>query len=452
MAVERTEQRFEVSVECLDQLKILLAQTMIEAKHSPTEIETVYFLDDIGNTRHRFRLRIYHAADPLAFLEYKRERGGRNSKNRLRVDPSVTSALDKDQNPNSIAAFCNAETLKALAQEDIDGSTILKTGAVESRRHEFGDPESDSRVTLDTGERFFGYFGNDRSQRLIVGKSRNVKVEIKGSDEVAIERVKSAISEVVELKPLPDRELELKNLYLQMMYEQVVDRKSVNEVPDSEIEIKLEIEPDSRILDVTYERLLNGDDTWSTFETGIYRRDDRLINFGFHEEDSLHEGMVIVVDGLERGFGMKIKECATEQSGTLIRKETVEIHLRPFNDEEKEALQRKAEAHLAKPLTEIGEIAKTKKYIIIQSKLTGRFYKLCLDRCEFKGKTLHQIEIEYKGLPKGSTLSEKSKDELIKEITAEIETLADWLRSNSNLPLKVTSLTKFDWLGSLTFP
>jgi len=461
----RREIRFGIETDQINVIKAALGKVFQEQPHSGQVVQTIYYATrEFGFPNGGFvRERRYLSQDdtattPLGALEIKFDEAGCVTKTRSRDFQDVG---------NTLANLGKIGDLEKLFELGLDREMVLKVVGdiglnpllplVETicQRHYY--IQGGQRVTLDINEHKWGYFGEQREERVLLDGETCGRLEIKAPNESELNQAWETVnSSGVRLLASENRKKEFQHLYLTKM-EELNQRRSVseftNEVPGNEVEAKLQIINVDQPLSITdrlFSDILEGRVPSFAGMTGkevLKEWEFRFINYGYKRDGKLEEALVVVIDPNTDSFAVKKKGNPTTTEGpALIRSENVYKYLGPFSDETEVGIINEEQEKTGLELIRVGEVARRKRYTYISNKVTGRNYKVGADICRSSGCQMSQFEIEYMGRT-GKVLT---TDCTVREIMGEIGAIKSFLFERYKDVLVPTNLTKFQWLVSLS--
>lgn len=339
--------------------------------------------------------------------------------------------------------------------EEIEFKPLLPLVETVSRRLYFGDGKL--RVTLDEWEECWGYFGEERRDRVLLRRNEMGRLEFKTeSREEAEVAIGLLIRAGIDLLITESRKKEFQRLYfahLKHVRQRNEAEVFTNEMPGVELERKLqvlEMEDPLTLVDLLHKDALDGSILGFGCMPGkevIKEWEMDFINYGVESSDgTLEEEAVVVVDNKIDRYAIKKKGKSVAGVGkSMVRPEVLVEVFGKFDDVAETAFLRNLELETGCLIVKVGVVKRRKRYTYITNQETGRNCKVGVDVCRFGSHTMSQMEIEYMGRTGKHDLDGGELD----KIEAEIDRLQSFLEDKYVGKLIHTTQTKFQWLLSL---
>ncbi len=176
--------------------------------------------------------------------------------------------------------------------------------------------------------------------------------------------------------------------------------------------------------------------------------------YGYWKSNNLIRLFVLIYHPSTNKFWLRRKEdysspiaVYTGKLAHIARKEETIIFQKIYNEKAGLEIIKKEEKRLGYKIVFVGSIVRQKRYFMVEKKDTTRTYSVALDRCRSRGRTLNQLEIEYKWIREKSRQYTKGVENIINKDLKEIQKML--LNSKIGGKFVPTYLTKWEWLLSL---
>lgn len=348
---------------------------------------------------------------------------------------------------------------------------IPQLGMVYRRRHLHPvDQGVNCRITID-GDLSYYAFGEDNPNHGIqIGREGLTKLEVKYLDSEE-DFVRPLLESLREKGAIPITTLQHKAIALlresqKLLFPASTKRKLhpaiesdpmhslrfanlVNEVPGTEIELKLNVEPQLplKLIRLIRDRFSSTQtEPFSTLpgQTEISYWRYFLDIYGYMDEEEMKQAFVVVRHPDKSKFMVQEKGPARInpdlESGILNRTEEKFRVERTYTLADLDVIKAMFEEKLKRDIHLVASNRRTKYYLFVKNDNSGRYYNIAVDLSEGNDANLVQVEVEYKG--KVTDVSTRAPGE---EVTAELNELADTIKQTPGFILTPTTLTKFQW-------
>lgn len=488
---KRIEKRFLVPSSVAINTDILLPEfavhtPTIDGVHLPVT-RNIYFgrNGDVG-TSGLVRIRQYVADLPGDFLNIDPGESCvlevkikvKDTSNKSRVPTTYAEAIALFSNPEDLFKVLNADsndeynaTLRKLILEFDMLPLIPQLGMIYQRRHLHPLQEGvNCRITIDDDLSYYAYGEENKFQGIKIGTEGLTKVEVKylDSDE---EFARPLLASLKSNGAMPISTLQHKAIAMlneaQRLYFPVSAKKKphpqvesdpmhslrfanlINEVPGTEIELKLNAEPHMPLELITLIRDRFSSEQTEPFSTLPGQTDISywryfLDIYGYESNGKMQQAFVVVRHPDKNKFMVQekgiAKEDDTQANGILNRAEEKFRVERKYTPADLDVVKAMFEEKLKKEVQLVATNRRTKYYIFVKNAQTDRFYNIAVDLSEGENEDLVQVEVEYKGRI-ADTLTSAPLD----EVTTEMNMLADMIKLTPGYQLTPTTLTKFQW-------
>lgn len=321
------------------------------------------------------------------------------------------------------------------------------------RTHYILDSNIPFRTTIDNSI-FYWYIPPNSNFGEFLGKELNLRVEIKMDYSLLNSRIHDLMKKLLNdcnAKYTVSKKNTAYNLLCR--HRTKLGQKFPKELKDCEIETKLLIQANDasqvfRSLQKTYSQ---GQGNFRIEKIFPYIFESASINEYFYtkQQNIKKEALKFLFKGawVKSLYKENLLIVDNSFNFTCITKRQ-EIKFFPYfiyNSNQYQKLCRLREKMLKEKIYPLGSLIRLRKTFWIESLTNGRLYHLSVDQCTNENERFCQLEIEYASSPHAN--KEHNPEHFIIE---DIACITNQIFSNMEQFLKPTSLTKFQWIESLT--
>lgn len=403
---------------------------------------------------------------------------GDNSSSKTRITGSYEAALRMLSDPESLIGLFKDGTdehfspaLRKLLLEFDFLPLMPQLGMVYRRRHLHPvDQRVNCRVTIDNDLNYYAFGEASPNLGIHIGTEGLSKLEVKylDSDEDFVRPLLESLrgGGAIPITTLQHKAIALLRESQKLLFPPSSQRRLhpaieshpmhslrfanlVNEVPGTEIELKMNAEPQLPLELITLIRDRFASDQAKPFstlpgQTEISYWRYFLDIYGYMDDEKMRQAFVVVRHPDKPKFMVQekgvAKQSPDQEMGILTRTEEKFRVERTYTPADLDVVKALFEEKFKRDIHLVASNRRTKYYVFVKNDETNRYYNIAVDLSEGNEENLVQVEVEYKG--KVTDAATKAPGV---EVSAELDELADTIKQTPGFTLTPTTLTKFQW-------